>query len=113
MAAALNRNHLVVGAVDHLHRACIEPLLYFPYAAQGDGKPSETLECAICLEPLRPGQLCREVQPCRHVFHSDGLGKAAATQMRLIAQSPAKESRRHKEFFVCGAKFYILGVIFF
>jgi hypothetical protein len=48
------------------------PLPYFPYAAQGD-KPSETVVCAICLEPLRPGQLCREVPPCRHVFHGDCL----------------------------------------
>lgn len=57
------------------------PLPYFPYAAahaQGAGKPlSETVECAICLEPLRPGQLCSEVPTCRHVFHSGCLGEWA------------------------------------
>lgn len=56
--------------------AFLLPLPYFPYAAQG-GKPSETLECAICLEPLRAGQLCSEVQPCRHVVHRDCIGEWA------------------------------------
>ncbi|TVU11756.1 hypothetical protein EJB05_45358, partial [Eragrostis curvula] len=48
-------------------------LPYFPYAAQAQGRASETL-CAICLEPLRQGQHCSEVPACRHAFHRDCLG---------------------------------------
>ncbi|TVU04369.1 hypothetical protein EJB05_50049, partial [Eragrostis curvula] len=32
---------------------------------------SETLGCAICLEPLRHGAECGEVRACGHVFHRD------------------------------------------
>ncbi|KAJ1256402.1 hypothetical protein BS78_K035000 [Paspalum vaginatum] len=46
------------------------PLPYFLYAGAAD-----TLECAICLEPVRPGQLCSKVPSCRHVFHGDCLGQ--------------------------------------
>ncbi|TVU11754.1 hypothetical protein EJB05_45356, partial [Eragrostis curvula] len=49
-------------------------LPYFPYAAQG--RASETL-CAICVEPLRQGQLCSEVTACRHAFHRECLGEWA------------------------------------
>nr|CAB3467719.1 unnamed protein product [Digitaria exilis] len=43
----------------------------FPYA---QGRASETLVCAICLEALRDGELCSEVPGCRHVFHGDCVG---------------------------------------
>ncbi|GJN00113.1 hypothetical protein PR202_ga17274 [Eleusine coracana subsp. coracana] len=46
-------------------------LPYFPYAGRRGGSAPE---CAICLEPLRQGQLCSEVPVCRHAFHKDCLG---------------------------------------
>ncbi|KAK3128890.1 hypothetical protein QOZ80_6BG0467830 [Eleusine coracana subsp. coracana] len=47
-------------------------LPYFPYA-EAQGWESEML-CAICLDPLRQGQLCSELPACRHAFHRDCLG---------------------------------------
>ncbi|TVU11771.1 hypothetical protein EJB05_45373, partial [Eragrostis curvula] len=38
----------------------------FPYAAVQGGRV-----CAICLEALRPGELCSEVPACGHVFHGN------------------------------------------
>ncbi|KAF8723674.1 hypothetical protein HU200_021636 [Digitaria exilis] len=35
---------------------------------------SETVVCAICLDPLRRGQPCSEVPACRHTFHRDCVG---------------------------------------
>ncbi|GJN29107.1 hypothetical protein PR202_gb17300 [Eleusine coracana subsp. coracana] len=49
-------------------------LPYFPYAS------SEAADCAICLEPLRQGQLCSEVPACRHAFHRDCLAAWASTK---------------------------------
>jgi hypothetical protein len=37
-------------------------------------RASETAECAVCLEPLRLGQLCSEVPACRPAFHRECLG---------------------------------------
>uniref|UniRef100_A0A0D3GF17 RING-type E3 ubiquitin transferase n=1 Tax=Oryza barthii TaxID=65489 RepID=A0A0D3GF17_9ORYZ len=46
---------------------------HFPYAPRGGGSASASLsvECAICLERLRRGELCSELPECRHVFHRD------------------------------------------
>ncbi|CAN6201869.1 unnamed protein product [Urochloa humidicola] len=53
------------------------PLPYFPYAAaaqSGGAAETASVECSICLEPLRQWQLCSEVPACRHVFHKECLG---------------------------------------
>jgi hypothetical protein len=50
-------------------------LPYFPYASRGGRSggqvSSETVVCAICLDPLRRGQPCSGVPACRHTFHRD------------------------------------------
>ncbi|KAF8650567.1 hypothetical protein HU200_063942 [Digitaria exilis] len=45
-----------------------------PRFLYAQGRASETLVCAICLEALRDGELCSEVPGCRHVFHGDCVG---------------------------------------
>ncbi|CAN6214329.1 unnamed protein product [Urochloa humidicola] len=44
-------------------------LPHFPYSAQARAASEPAAACAICLDELRPGQLCSEVPACRHVFH--------------------------------------------
>ncbi|XP_015642265.1 E3 ubiquitin-protein ligase EL5-like [Oryza sativa Japonica Group] len=53
--------------------AAQQQLPHFPYAPRGGGSASASLsvECAICLERLRRGELCSELPECRHVFHRD------------------------------------------
>ncbi|KAL6839617.1 hypothetical protein ACP4OV_030556 [Aristida adscensionis] len=52
----------------------------FPYAAGGRVRAAEAAVCAICLEPLRRGQLCAEVPACRHAFHRDCVGAWAKSR---------------------------------
>ncbi|TVU11755.1 hypothetical protein EJB05_45357, partial [Eragrostis curvula] len=59
------------------HEVQAARLPYFPYAAQ-DG--ASVRICAICLEPLRHGQLCSEGLACHHVFHRDCLGAWAKNE---------------------------------
>lgn len=53
--------------------AAQQQLPHFPYAPRGGGSASASLsvECAICLERLRRGELCSELPECRQVFHRD------------------------------------------
>ena len=48
-------------------------LAHFPYAARARAAsaPEPPPVCAICLDELRPGQLCSEVPACRHIFHEE------------------------------------------
>ncbi|RCV21152.1 hypothetical protein SETIT_4G115100v2 [Setaria italica] len=58
------------------HSAPVAPVAA-PYASPGGrrgGQGSETVVCAICLEPLRGEQPCSEVPACRHTFHRDCVG---------------------------------------
>ncbi|CAN6221750.1 unnamed protein product [Urochloa humidicola] len=57
--------------------AAVVALPRFPYA---QGRASETLVCAICLEELRDGEACSEVPACLHVFHGDCVDAWASSK---------------------------------
>ncbi|GJN00109.1 hypothetical protein PR202_ga17270 [Eleusine coracana subsp. coracana] len=52
-------------------RVDLEQRVHYVALDDDDRSSSETMGCAICLEPLRHGAVCSEVPACRHVFHRE------------------------------------------
>lgn len=54
-------------------------------AAPEPSKGEQPDNCSVCMEPMAPGQPCRQLNPCHHIFHVEcadtWLGRSTACPM--------------------------------